>query len=92
MLQGTKRLFPTEYESFKDAMTSAAEEENLPIVLQLDDIKDFTLKDFQDAFYEFQMDTGLSIEGHMFICEDCGKLHVAVEVDYPEFEEDTLLQ
>ncbi len=92
LLAGTKKLFPTDYEKFKETMIAAAEEEELPIALQLNDTSKFTLKDFEDAFTEFERDTGLQITGSFFTCPDCGRLHVMVEVDYPEFEENTLLQ
>lgn len=91
MLQGTKRLFPTDYGKFVEAMIEAAEEDALPVMLQLEDIKDFTLKDLQDLFYEFNNDTGLYIDGHIFLCEDCGAMHLVLEIDYPE-ESDTPLQ
>lgn len=84
MLEGTKRLFPTDYERFKDAMIEAANNEELPISLQMDEIQNFTLKDFQDTFYEFERDTGLSIIGSLFICPECGRLHVLIEVDYSD--------
>ena len=92
MLAGTKKLFPTDYEVFKDTMIVAAEEDRLPIALQLNDTSKFSLKDFEDAFAEFERDTGLQITGSFFICPDCGRLHVMVEVDYSELEENTLLQ
>lgn len=91
MLEGTKKLFPTDYKKFKEAMIEAAEEEELPVALQLNDTSKFTLNDFRDAFYEFQCDTGLDITGTFFICPDCGQLHVMVEVDYPE-ESNTMIQ
>ena len=93
MLEGTKKLFPTDYAKFTEAMVSAADEDELPVALQLDDLKDYTLKDFQDMFYEFKRDTGLDIVGTLFMCNDCGKLHLLIEVDYPsENEEKTILQ
>lgn len=92
MLEGTKKLFPTDYEKFKAAMIEAANEDTLPVALQLNEIKNYTLKDFEDTFAEFQRDTGLEITGSFFICQDCGQLHVLIEVDYPEYEEPTLLQ
>lgn len=92
MLNGTKRLFPTDFVEFKEAMIESAEDGTLPAYLQLDDVRDFTLKDFQDAFYEFERDTGLSIAGSLFMCEECGRLHVMIEVDYPDEEENKLLQ
>ena len=92
MLEGTKRLFPTDYQAFKEAMLEAAEEDTLPVLLEMKETCNFTLNDFQDLFYEFNLDTGLEITGHFFVCEDCGKLHVTIEVDYPEVDEDRILQ
>ncbi len=92
MLNGTKKLFPTEYQKFKEAMIKAAEDDSLPVMLQLNDVKDYALKDFEEAFFEFNQDTGLDISGMFFLCNDCGRLHVALEVNYPEEEEKTLLQ
>lgn len=92
MRKGTERLFPTDYEKFKESMLDAAYEEELPVVLQLEDIKDFTLKDIQDLFYDFRTDTSLDINGTLFMCPDCGRLHLLLEVDYPETDEKTLLQ
>jgi len=91
LLNGTKKLFPTDYHIFKEAMIAAAEEDSLPVVLELKDIKNFTLNDFEETFFEFQKDTGLDITGSMAICPDCGRLHVFVEVDYPEEEEENTL-
>ena len=91
MLQGTKKLFPTDYAKFTKAMISAAEDDELPVTLQLDDIKDFTLKDLQDLFLEFHQDTGLDIQGNIFMCNDCGRMHLMLEVDYTD-KEPTMLQ
>ena len=90
MFQGTKRMFPTDYHKFTEAMIEAAETEQLPISLQLDNASDYTLKDVQDMFLDFQNDTALDIVGSVFLCEDCGKLHLLVHVDYPE--EETIVQ
>lgn len=92
MLAGTKKLFPTDYKKFVDSMIEAAEQDKLPVTLQMDDIKNFTLKDVQDMFVEFQKDTSLDIEGHLFMCSECGRLHLLVGVDYPEEDEEKLLQ
>ena len=91
MLAGTKKLFPTDYKKFTEAMIGAAEKDDLPVALQLDDIQDFTLKDIQDMFYEFHRDTSLEITGTLFTCDDCGRLHLLLRVDYPE-EEETIVQ
>ena len=93
MLNGTKRLFPNDYKDFVESMVEAADEEELPVMLQLDDLKDYTLKDIQDMFFEFNRDTALEITGHLFLCDDCGKLHLLIKVDYPgEDGEERILQ
>ena len=91
LLAGTKKLFPTDYQKFKDAMIEAAEEDELPVALSLENVRDFTLKDLQDLFYEFHLDTSLDLTGQLYICKDCGKLHLVLEVNYPE-EENTMIQ
>ena len=37
MLEGTKRLFPTDYQRFKENMIEAANDNSLPVTLQMDD-------------------------------------------------------
>ena len=92
MLKGTKKIFPKEYDYFKESMLGAAEEGALPIGLQLDDTDGLTLSDIRDLLYEFNLDTGLKIEGIFFVCEDCGKLHILFEIDYPDNDEERIIQ
>ena len=92
MREGTRKLFPKDYERFKKCMIEAAEDNNLPVVLQLDDIRDYTLKDLQDAFSDFSTDTSLELHGHLFFCHDCDKLHLELEVSYDRTEDIRLLQ
>lgn len=93
MLNGTKKLFPTDYDKFTDAMITAAEEDELPVTLQMDDISKISLNDIQDLFLEFKHDTGLAIAGHLLMCRDCGMMHLLLDVDYPEDdEEERILQ
>lgn len=92
MLEGTGKLFADDYECFKENMISTANENDLPVILQLNDIRDFTLKDFQDAFYEFGMETGLEMSGTFFFCHNCGKLHLMIEVSRDRMEDERILQ
>lgn len=94
MLEGTKKLFPSDYMDFVETMVDAADSGDLPIGLQLQGSKDFTLNDFQDFFLDFKYDTGLDITGTIFLCPDCGELHLLIEVNYPgeDEEEPKLLQ
>jgi hypothetical protein len=91
MLDGTKKLFPTEYKNFIQAMKSAAEDGNLPVALQLEDVGNVTLKDVEEMFCDFKRDTSLDITGMLFLCNDCGRLHMITEVTYPE-KKPTILQ
>ena len=43
MREGTKKLFPKDYDRFKENMIEAANDNNLPITLQLDEIRDYIL-------------------------------------------------
>ena len=92
MLEGTKRLFPNDYQRFKENMIEAANDNSLPIALQMDDVRDFTLKDLQDAFSDFNMDTGLEMNGSLFLCRDCGKLHLVLEISRDRMEDMRILQ
>ena len=92
MREGTKRLFTKDYDKFKESMIEAANENNLPISLQLDDVGDYTLKDLQDAFDDFNMDTSLELTGHLYFCQKCKKLHLIIDVDRLGIEETHLLQ
>ena len=92
MQNGTRKLFPTDYEKFKEAMISAANDNELPIGLQLDDIRDYTLKDLQDTFSDFNLETGLEMNGSLFFCHDCGKLHLLLEVSRDRREDLRKLQ
>ncbi len=92
MQDGTRKLFPTDFEKFKEAMISAANDDELPIGLQLDDIRDYTLKDLQDTFSDFNLETGLEMNGSLFFCHDCGKLHLVLEVSRDRTEDLRKLQ
>ena len=92
MLEGTKRLLPNEYEKFKASMISAADDGELPVTLKLRDIKDFTLKDVQDLFVEFSLETGLEMNGFLSLDDSTGLLQLQVQVDRPENPGNTYLQ
>ena len=84
MLAGTRKLFPTDFTRFKTSMLKAAEEGELTVTLQLSDLKDFTLTDLQDLLIEFQLETGLDMKGSLFLSDDDGRMHLTLEVNYPE--------
>ena len=93
MLPGTKKLFPTDYKAFRKEMISAAKKGQLPVYLELKDTKNFSLKDFQDMFSEFEGETGLEIAGLLVLEHECcsSKLHMQLRVGLPEMES-TVLQ
>lgn len=41
---------------------------------------------------EFQLETGLDMKGSLFLCDDCGKMHLSLEVNYPAENKKRLLQ
>lgn len=88
MLEGTRKLFPHDYEEFKSAILEAAEDDELPVHIRLDDIRDFTLKDVQDMFSDFRRDTGLEMEGHLALQPGRQKLQLAVKISLPELHPD----
>ena len=92
MLEGTRKLFPKDYEHFKASMISAADDGELPVTLALSDIRDFTLKDIQDLFVEFNLETSLEMTGLLDLDEDTGQLQLRVRIDRPENPVKTLLQ
>ena len=65
-------------------MLKAADEGELPLTLQLSDLKDLTLTDLQDLLVEFQLETGLDMKGSLFLSDDDGRMHLTLEVNYPE--------
>ena len=92
MLEGTRKLFPKDYEQFRGAMLSAAHDDSLPATIHMYDVKDFTLKDFQEFFSDFNADTGLEAEGTFFYCHKCDRLHLTVMVSRDRMEEERIFQ
>jgi len=86
--KGTIKLLNDEYERFCKAMLVAAEDGALPVGLQINNIKDVTLKDIADICNDFIHDTGLEMTAHCSVCHDCEELHVLFEIDYPYEEGD----
>ena len=91
MRQGTKKLFPKDYERFIIAMISAEKDNELPVVLRTDDIQDCSLEDLRDLFLDFSMETGLEMSASLAL-NHFGKLQLLLEVDQKETEEVRYLQ
>lgn len=92
MRQGTKKLFPMDYERFIMAMISADKDDELPVVLRTDDIQDCSLEDLRDLFMDFSMETGLEMSASLALNHFGGKLQLLLEVNRKETEEVRYLQ
>ena len=92
MLEGTKKLFPKGYESFKTAMIRAAEDDELPVCLRLRDIGNFSLKDVQDTFSDINLETGLNVRGSLVLNPTDRRLDLFMHVSQPDSLEKPLLQ
>lgn len=92
MRQGTKKLFPMDYERFIIAMISAEKDDELPVVLRTDDIQDCSLEDLRDLFLDFSMETGLEMSASLALNHFGGKLQLLLEVNRKETEEVRYLQ
>ena len=84
MRKGTRKFFPTDYKDFVSSMIEAAENDELPVLMRLDDVNGYSFNDVKDLFEDFVSDTGLEIGGHFYICNECLQLHFALEINYPE--------
>ena len=92
MRQGTRKLFPMDYERFIIAMISAEKDDELPVVLRTDDIQDCSLEDLRDLFLDFSMETGLEMSASLALNHFGGKLQLLLEVNRKETEEVRYLQ
>ena len=92
MWQGTKKLFPKDYERFIIATISADKDDELPVVLRTDDIQDCSLEDLRDLFLDFSMETGLEMSASLALNHFGGKLQLLLEVNRKETEEVRYLQ
>ena len=61
-----KKVFLNDYDHFKKAMIVAAGRGELPFMLRLFEVKDFTPDDFQDLFSDFCLETSLELTGFFF--------------------------
>lgn len=87
MLTGTKKFFPNDYEGFKEAMLQAAEEGHLPATCRIEDVSGYELSDFRDLMYEVYRDTGLGVDICLTFCQQCGCMHMRIEVYIPDKQE-----
>ena len=91
MLPGTRKMFGRDYEEFKKAIVEAAEFDALPVAMQVNDAAKHTMRDLQEVFYDVVNDTGLIMTGNLFLCPDCKRLHLLLEINMPEEDEKHIL-
>ena len=75
------------YDNFIACMIKAAEENNLPIVLEQQYPERVTMYDIKEFSKRFKKDTGLYIDFRLTTCNNCDKLHINMVVD--EYSEET---
>jgi hypothetical protein len=92
MREGTKKLFPTDYDHFKKDMMEAADSGDLPVILRMNEISDYTLNDFQDLFSDFCLETDLEMTGFLSLGENSDKLRMTLVVKQPEQKPQRILQ
>lgn len=85
--EGTKRLFPNEFEEFTLMALDAARKGELPVFLELGHLGDYRLKDFEDMMDDFYRKTGLEIDGLLSFSCSGRKMTVSIKVDWPDKEE-----
>ncbi len=91
--EGTKRLFPGDFDKFTRAAADAARENQLPMILELGNLRDYKLKDFEDLMNDFYRNTGLELNGLLSFSCSSGKMRAIIKVDWPDTEEqESLLQ
>ena len=92
MLNGTKKLFPTDFGIFVNDMTEEAKSNNLPIYLtySASDVSNITGQDCFDLIFDFEKATGLSMDCIFSLQKDTGKT-LDLVIDWPE-QQTTILQ
>ena len=80
-------FFGDKYDQFVKYVYDFAEHDKLPMILNIEDTKGISLKDIGDFMQMFEQDTCFKTEVHAYICEECGKMHLDIEVWMPEEDE-----
>lgn len=80
-----------DYDEIVENAISAAEEGDLPAGLQVDESIEYTIEDIRELLYRFHKDTGLDMTAVNFLCDQCGRMHLILEIDYCD-EEDAPIQ
>ena len=76
-----------DYNKLVEAMNQCAERDNLPQMLQINDITNVSLKDVHELLIGFTHDTALSMTFQAEICPNCDRLHCFLLVDYLDEDE-----
>ena len=86
LLDGTKKIFPLGYDDFVEAMIQCYENDQLPVTLQCDEdfVEELSAKDIKEFISDFYKDTGLDLHTIHYMCHNCGRLHMLMEVSESE--------
>ena len=90
MSEGVHKVFGDKFLSFCESMLVAADHEDLPIQFNFEAASILTCKDIEGIMSDFKRITGLEITGNFFMCNECEKIHITFEVDYPYQETETV--
>lgn len=82
----------SEYDKLVFAMRECAKTGNLPQAMEIRDTTNISMKDVHSLIKQFNMDTGLSMRFSAETCPYCDELHTFLFVDYPDEDEQTILQ
>ena len=69
------------YDNFAEAMLYAADDGELPMCLEHNNLENLTMQDIKQFSNQFKQDTGLSIEFRLMTCDHCDRLHCLIIVD-----------
>ena len=78
------RFVGDEYRDFCRAMTRAAEFDELPLMLGMEEPDDVVVGEFAEFAKNFRNDTGLELEMQVYVCPNCDKTHLHIIVDHPQ--------
>lgn len=82
------KMFESEssYKSFI-ATINCLTEDALPFVLNREDPMELSLFDIKDFIERFKKDTELDVTVQLYMCDECGQLHMTIVIDEKESEE-----
>lgn len=75
-----------DYEDFLQTIYELAEQDELPALFTINEIKSISVKDLTDLMEDIRRDSCFEMEASLYLCPDCGKPHINLEVYMPENE------